>query len=95
MEGEILAKKSLSDSHNLNPTDHELSDNEISSHRHVYVGFHLPSKKRNNKAGHNGGGHHAHHAHGGHGGHKGHARNKHLKITKEDLRPGEIRVFTV
>ena len=68
-------------------TDHELSDNEISSHRHVYVGFHLPSKKRNNKAGHNGGGHH------NHGGHKGHAKNKHLKITKEDLRPGEITML--
>ena len=63
----------------FHPSDHELSDNEISNHRHVYVGFHLPSsKKRNTKTGHNGG-----------GGHKGHAKNKHLKVTKEELRPGE------
>ena len=65
-------------------SDHELSDNEISNHRHVYVGFHLPSsKKRNTKTGHNGGG----------GGHKGHAKHaKHLKVTKEELRPGESHV---
>ena len=67
----------------FHPSDHELSDNEISNHRHVYVGFHLPSsKKRNTKTGHNGG-----------GGHKGHAKNKHLKVTKEELRPGESHVI--
>ena len=66
----------------ISSSDHELSDNEISNHRHVYVGFHLPSKKRNNKTGHNGGGGHNH-------GHRGHAKNKHLKVTKEELRPGD------
>ena len=67
--------------------DHEISDNEITSHRHLYVGFHVPGKKK------------GHLAHGGHRkssvinqssrGHHGHVRNKHLKLPREDLRPGD------
>jgi len=67
------------------PLDHEISDNEITSHRHLYVGFHVPGKKK------------GHLAHGGHRkssvinqssrGHHGHVRNKHLKLPREDLRP--------
>jgi len=60
---------------------HELTDQEISSHRHLYVGFHLPGKSRhgNSQAG---SGQHKH-------GHKhGHHKNKHhLKAPEEDLRP--------
>ena len=69
--------------------DHEISDNEISSHRHLYVGFHVPSNK-GKKA----------HANGGHGGHRktslasshGHKKEtkaKILKLPQEDLRPSE------
>jgi len=62
---------------------HELTDQEISSHRHLYVGFHLPGKSRhgNSQAG---SGQHKH-------GHKhGHHKNKHhLKAPEEDLRPDE------
>lgn len=60
---------------------HELTDQEISSHRHLYVGFHLPGKSRhgNSRAG---SGQHNH-------GHKhGHHKNKnHLKTPPENLRP--------
>ena len=63
------------------PLDHEISHDEISSHRHHYVGFHVPGKK----------------THGGHrkgsvasgASHRAHARNKHLKLPKEELRPGD------
>ena len=63
------------------PLDHEVSYDEISSHRHHYVGFHVPGKK----------------THGGHrkgsvasgASHRAHARNKHLKLPKEELRPGD------
>eukprot|EP00092_Neocalanus_flemingeri_P011202 GFUD01012067.1.p1 GENE.GFUD01012067.1~~GFUD01012067.1.p1 ORF type:complete len:1158 (+),score=265.14 GFUD01012067.1:299-3772(+) len=60
---------------------HELTDQEISSNRHLYVGFHLPGKSRhgNSRAG---SGQHNH-------GHKhGHHKNKHhLKTPQENLRP--------
>eukprot|EP00090_Calanus_glacialis_P043036 TRINITY_DN7620_c0_g1_i1.p1 TRINITY_DN7620_c0_g1~~TRINITY_DN7620_c0_g1_i1.p1 ORF type:complete len:1137 (-),score=226.79 TRINITY_DN7620_c0_g1_i1:1450-4860(-) len=60
---------------------HELTDQEISSHRHLYVGFHLPGKSRhgNSRAG---SGQHNH-------GHKhGHHKNKNqLKTPPENLRP--------
>ena len=66
-------------------SDHEVSDNEISSHRHLYVGFHIPSKKK---------GHTPHHRKSsvtGNGqANKNHVRNKHLKLPKEELRPGKI-----
>ena len=63
--------------------DHEISDNEISSHRHHYVGFHLPS---NNKKSHQTGKSRKSSLVSNHG-HKNHVRNKHLKIPREELRP--------
>ena len=62
--------------------DHEISDNEISSHRHHYVGFHIPSKNKKTH-GQTGGGHRKSSVAS-----RGHPRNKHLKLPKEDLRPG-------
>jgi len=60
---------------------HELTDQEISSHRHLYVGFHLPGKSRHGNS-RTGSGQHNH-------GHKhGHHKNKHhLKTPQENLRP--------
>ena len=63
--------------------DHEISDNEISSHRHHYVGFHIPSK---NKKTHGQTGDRSHRKSSVAS--RGHPRNKHLKLPKEDLRPG-------
>ena len=61
---------------------HELTDEEVSSHRHLYVGFHLPGKTRHGDS-QPGTGQHKH-------GHKhGHHKNKnHLKTPPENLRPG-------
>ena len=65
--------------------DCEVSDQEISSHRHHYVGFHLPKQQPE------GGEHHSEkHAGGaGHHAHKHHHRKQHsLKPPQEKLRPG-------
>ena len=54
----------------------ERDNEEIDSHRHLYVGFHVPKAKRTE-----GGKHHHHHGIG---------RNKHnLKPPVQNLRPGE------
>jgi len=60
---------------------HELTDEEVSSHRHLYVGFHLPGKTKHGDS-QPGTGQHKH-------GHKhGHHKNKnHLKTPPENLRP--------
>ena len=69
--------------------DHEISDNEISSHRHLYVGFHVPSNK--GKKAHANSGHGAHRktslasSHG----HKKETKAKILKLPQGDLRPSE------
>ena len=54
----------------------ERDNEEIDSHRHLYVGFHVPKSKRTE-----GGKHHHHH---------GSSKNKHsLKPPVQNLRPGE------
>ena len=56
----------------------ERDNEEIDSHRHLYVGFHVPKSKRTE-----GGKHHHHH---------GSSKNKHnLKPPVQNLRPGEAR----
>ena len=56
----------------------ERDNEEIDSHRHLYVGFHVPKAKRGSE----GGKHHHHHGSG---------KNKHgsLKPPVQNLRPGE------
>jgi len=68
---------------------HELTDQEISSHRHLYVGFHLPGKSRHG-AGRASSGQHKH----GHG--HGHHKNKnHLRAPTENIRPASKRETVV
>ena len=61
----------------------ERDNEEIDSHRHLYVGFHVPKAKRTSE----GGKHHHHHGSG---------KNKHgsLKPPVQNLRPGEERLFS-
>jgi len=72
---------------------HELTDQEISSHRHLYVGFHLPGKSRHGNS-RTGSGQHKHgHGHGhGHGHHK---NKNHLKAPTENIRPASKRESVV
>ena len=66
---------------------HELTDQEISSHRHLYVGFHLPGKSRHGNSRASSGQHKHGHGHGhGHGHHK---NKNHLKTPTENIRPGK------
>merc|ERR1719228_2939513 len=51
---------------------------EIDSHRHLYVGFHLPGKGKRTDSGHHGRHHHGHSRSSKHGG---------LKAPQENLRP--------
>ena len=67
--------------------DHEISDNEISSHRHLYVGFHVPSDK--GKKAHANGGHRKTSLASSHG-HKKETKGKVLKLPKDDLRPSKF-----